>query len=737
MTSGSNWQASPTDRPRLDKLAEQFAGQWQPLPFEHVRGLLGRYLPAPNDALFRPALCQLILVDLDRRWQLGERPRLEDYLEHFPELGAPSDLPVFLLRGELRSRRAVDSSVSLEEYRHRFPKQFSELEGLESPSEASTLALPVDPAAQTAFHPPPPPPQRIVQVGGGYRLIERIGKGSYGEVWRAEAPGGIFVAVKIVDWPVGSPLTQMELRALELMKQLRHPYLIQLQAYWQTEGQVVMAMELADGSLQDLSDRLRREGREGIELKQLLTYMRQAAEALDYLHSENVVHRDIKPANILVVQGHAKIGDFGTARLRPSEMQDMRATMLGTPHYMAPEIWHERITPASDQYSLASTYVELRLHRPLFNPKNQMEAAWMHTEVKPDLNPLPKAEQRVLQKALAKRHEDRYPSCVEFVKALEQAIEPPQRSPWRAVALVTAGLVLAVSLGLVLIAAMSGQSLGDLVRLLVGQQLANQNDAGPVEPTITLPAGFVAARGANVEEVDGRYYYDRILREGFDAEFVLIKASSNSDPRTFYMMKDKVSNRLFARFAEENPDEVAESRWQEGTYAGTTQLLAEDHPDLPVFHVSVLEAAAFARWFGGNLPTYKQWDKAAGLYDRPEGATGPFGSDPQIGSPQGVAVRRQHEGPMPVNRETIDVSPFGCRDMSGNGVEWTRDLDTGRQVGDGTELRYESANVVVRGRSFMESDPLQYDPIAASPSGLLQPSGEPSFDITFRVVVEP
>src|SRR5262249_49427577 len=151
----------------------------------------------------------------------------------------------------------------------------------------------------------------------GYRLLGRLGAGGFGEVWKAEAPGGQLKAIKIVHDdlaavdPTASRLAEQELKALHRVQSVRHPPLLALDHYALIDGRLVIVMELADGSLADRFRAHRAAGRAGILRADLLRYLREAAEVLDLMNREhNLQHLDIKPQNLFVIQDQVKVGDF-------------------------------------------------------------------------------------------------------------------------------------------------------------------------------------------------------------------------------------------------------------------------------------------------------------------------------------------------------------------------------------------------------------------------------------------
>jgi molecular chaperone DnaK len=268
----------------------------------------------------------------------------------------------------------------------------------------------------------------------GYRLIQKLGHGGFGEVWRAEAPGGLQKAVKVVFGRAGAPgggesetQASRELKGLSRMKDIRHPFILTVERYEEVDGKLVIVMELAD---KDLSDRLvecQQGGLIGIPRDELLKYMEESAEALDLMNTKyEVQHLDIKPSNIFLVGGHVKVADFGLAK----DLEGIRATVTGgmTPVYAAPETFNGWASRQTDQYSLAIVYQELLTGTRPFQGPSPPQYMLQHLTKEPDLGSFPLAERRVVRKALAKKPEERYENCSAFVKALRQ-IEKEAAAP--------------------------------------------------------------------------------------------------------------------------------------------------------------------------------------------------------------------------------------------------------------------------------------------------------------------
>ncbi len=271
----------------------------------------------------------------------------------------------------------------------------------------------------------PPPwasPGGILLPAGGYKLGSFLGRGGFGEVWSAEAPGGFPAAVKRIFRPIEDEATQHELRALELIRRLNHPCLLKTHAYWRSaEGDLYIIMELADGSLRDRLGECKAQGQQGIPVNELLGYFHDAAEGIDHLKCQNVRHGDIKPDNILIVDNHAKLGDFGLASILLDSQRSFADTPCGTARYMAPEVFTGRVSRQSDQYSWASTYCHLRLGQPLVCG-NLWEAREAHCQGNLNLTRLAEPEQKVLRKALAIDPTKRYPTCLDCWRELAGAV---------------------------------------------------------------------------------------------------------------------------------------------------------------------------------------------------------------------------------------------------------------------------------------------------------------------------
>ncbi|MGB7344996.1 MAG: tubulin-like doman-containing protein [Pirellulaceae bacterium] len=251
----------------------------------------------------------------------------------------------------------------------------------------------------------------------GYVLEELIGRGGYGEVWRASAPGGMKKAIKFVYGHMGEKRTEQELKSLERIKGVQHPFILGLERFESVDNQLVVVTELADGSLEDLLRQHRDRGSCGIPRDTLLSYLRDVADGLDYLHQlYQLQHLDIKPANLLMVGGRVKVADFGLLK----DLRDIECSVVGglTPIYAPPEVFDGKPSIHSDQYSMAVMYQELLTGTRPFTGRTIAQLATQHVHNAPNLSPLPPSDRPVVARALEKAFDRRFGSCSEFVESL-------------------------------------------------------------------------------------------------------------------------------------------------------------------------------------------------------------------------------------------------------------------------------------------------------------------------------
>jgi hypothetical protein len=225
-----------------------------------------------------------------------------------------------------------------------------------------------------------------------------------GAVYRARAGDGAEVAVKRLTDTRQAARFEIEAR---LLSRLRHPRVVRVLDYFQDDSGQYLVMELIRG--EDLGVVIERHGAPGLPVAQAVAHGRQACEALQYVHEQNVIHRDVKPRNLILGEEGVVLVDFGIAREQDALDPGTRAA--GTPLYMAPEVLvGEAVSPRSDVYGLAATIWALLSGRP---PAYHDETPLHHTV------PGVSAElERTLRQALELRPERRVASVGALAAAL-------------------------------------------------------------------------------------------------------------------------------------------------------------------------------------------------------------------------------------------------------------------------------------------------------------------------------
>jgi len=222
-----------------------------------------------------------------------------------------------------------------------------------------------------------------------------------------------------------------EVRTLLRLRELRHPSIIRLLDVAAGGPFIVLRMEKADGNLWELQQVYHEALGSNIPLDHLLDLLDQAAEALDFLaeqprpgiisHPAGMQHCDVKPSNLLLLNDKLRIADFGLC------MSSLGGThgkkMMGTPPYAAPELYRGEVTPHTDQFALAMTWIVLCTGDRALLPGPPAPNA-----LPVDLKKLRATEGPVLGRALHPQWTQRFPNCKMFMTALREAIGRPRRA---------------------------------------------------------------------------------------------------------------------------------------------------------------------------------------------------------------------------------------------------------------------------------------------------------------------
>src|ERR1700733_12247481 len=275
-------------------------------------------------------------------------------------------------------------------------------------------------------------------LNGSFRILQKIGSGGMGAVYKAmELQNSRMVGVKILHPKLANrkDLVSRFGREARALSQLSHPNTVKVFLYGELEdGALYIIMELLEGK--NLNQTVRSEG--PFPVARALPILIQACGALDEAHKAGIIHRDLKPENIFLVQSGAlrdfpKLLDFGLAKVGERQMRPgsiiltQEGMVFGTPEFMSPEQAQGKVlTPASDIYSLATILYEMLTGKLPFDARSPMEFIQLQVMAQPI--PLeqrapgkrfPVELQQIIDRALAKRSDQRFPSAAEFAAAMQ------------------------------------------------------------------------------------------------------------------------------------------------------------------------------------------------------------------------------------------------------------------------------------------------------------------------------
>ena len=261
---------------------------------------------------------------------------------------------------------------------------------------------------------------------GRYDLLERIGRGGMGVVYRAKDSGiGRLVAVKMLisDIDVSDETRERFFREARSAGQLTHRNIITIYDFGEEGGRAYIVMELLTG--ESLTNLLARGVK--LPLEQQVEIMMRVSEGLAFAHSRGIIHRDVKPANLFVTtDGQVKILDFGVARIASSKLT-RSGLLVGTPDYMSPEqVMGQVVDQRSDVFSAGAVFYQLLTGKKPFAAKRlpdvlnrvRLEAPEAITEAE-----APAELTAIVMKALEKDPTHRYQRIVEMLASLTKFMQ--------------------------------------------------------------------------------------------------------------------------------------------------------------------------------------------------------------------------------------------------------------------------------------------------------------------------
>jgi serine/threonine protein kinase len=475
-----------------------------------------------------------------------------------------------------------------------------------------------------------------------YRIESHLGTGAFADVYKATDT----VLDRVVALKVLKPMLVADAEAFMRFTReaktaagLFHPHIATVLDMGEAEGRYFIAMRYVDGKSLDkvIAERGPLPWSEAFKVTE------EIGSALQFAHQKGLVHRDVKPQNIILSNNEgAVLTDFGLVKAMNSSGMTSSTSFLGTPNYMAPELWADQdASPASDQYALACVLVEMLTGKKLYDGRTPLAVMAKHSKapelpekwslaVLPDLS-------GILVRSLAQKPQERF-ADVSALLAVLRDNRGPSTIDHKAPSIVHGPTSVV--------------------------QSPSPKDNGPssvVHGPLDNPAGMEW-----VEIPAGEFLYGE-------------KKEKQYIRKPYLIGKYPVTNAQYKRFLDTNPAYPVPNDWDK-----SNRFYPPGKQKHPVVNIYWHDAREFCVWAGCRLPTEVEWEKAARGAD---GRTYPWGEDWLAGKycnswEAGIS------GTTPIDEFPEGVSLYGVLDMSGNVWEWTAKAQ-------------ESSVYVLRGGSFL------------------------------------